>query len=155
MYQPLNLILIQKKEPSKQINAPSLSYKRKKNTTLLKPYIMKTLNTLTKITLTFTLFMFLAPTTFAQMEITDDGVKDRINVSVYPNLAEGKAMLKWEEGSIDYIEITSSNGQFMPSIPVLDARSLHLNDLTEGIYTINFKSKDEVLISKKLLVANK
>ena len=116
---------------------------------------MKTLNTLTKITLTFTLFMFLAPTTFAQMEITDDGVKDRINVSVYPNLAEGKAMLKWEEGSIDYIEITSSNGQFMPSIPVLDARSLHLNDLTEGIYTINFKSKDEVLISKKLLVANK
>ena len=65
---------------------------------------MKTLNTLTKITLTFTLFMFLAPTTFAQMEITDDGVKDRINVSVYPNLAEGKAMLKWEEGSIDYID---------------------------------------------------
>ena len=116
---------------------------------------MKTLKTLSKITLTFTLLMFLAPAAFSQMEITDDGVKDRVSVTVYPNLSEGKAMLKWEEGSIDYIEIISSNGQYMPSIPVLDAKSLHLNDLTEGIYTINFKSKDEVLITKKLLVAHK
>ena len=68
--------------------------------------------------------LFLAPAAFSQMEITDDGVKDRVSVSIYPNLSEGKAMLKWEEGSIDYIEIISSNGQYMPSIPVLDAASI-------------------------------
>ena len=155
MYEPLNCPIDYIKSRIKYINAASLNCKRKKHKNYIKPNTMKTLKTLSKITLTFTLLMFLAPAAFSQMEITDDGVKDRVSVSVYPNLSEGKAMLKWEEGSIDYIEIISSNGQYMPSIPVLDAKSLHLNDLTEGIYTINFKSKDEVLITKKLLVANK
>ena len=75
---------------------------------------MKTLKTLSKITLTFTLLMFLAPAAFSQMEITDDGVKDRVSVSIYPNLSEGKAMLKWEEGSIDYIEIMIEYNDFSP-----------------------------------------
>ena len=115
---------------------------------------MKTIATLTKIALTLAVFMFFAPTSFAQMEITDDGVKDKISVSVFPNPTEGKALLKWEETSIDFIEIVSSNGQFIPAIPVLDAKALHLNDLKAGIYTIRFKSKDEILLTKKLLVAN-
>ena len=116
---------------------------------------MKNLKTLTKATLTFALFMFFAPSTFAQMEITDDGVKDKISVSVFPNPTEGKSIIKMGRTSIEGVEIVSSNGQFIPEIPVLDAKTLHLNDLKAGVYTINFKSKDEVLLTKKLLVANK
>ena len=37
--------------------------------------------------------MFFAPSTFAQMENSDDGVKDKISVSVFPNPTEGKALL--------------------------------------------------------------
>ena len=155
MWQPLNCLIAKTKSLIGRINAPSLNCKRKKITKHIKPYTMKNLKTLTKATLTFALFMFFAPSTFAQMEITDDGVKDKISVSVFPNPTEGKALLKWEETSIEYVEIVSSNGQFIPEIPVLDAKTLHLNDLKAGVYTINFKSKDEVLLTKKLLVANK
>lgn len=40
----------------------------------------------------------------------------------------------------------------MPSIPVLDAASLHLHDLMNGTYLINFKSKGKVLYTKEITV---
>jgi hypothetical protein len=51
------------------------------------------------------------------------------------------------------IEIVASNGQFMPTIPVSDAKSLHMNDLMNGTYTLVFKSATETLYTKVIEVA--
>jgi hypothetical protein len=48
------------------------------------------------------------------------------------------------------IEISSSNGQYMPTIPVMGATELHLNDLIDGTYTITFKSNETILYSKTI-----
>ena len=54
---------------------------------------------------------------------------------------------------IEFIEIVASNGQFMPTIPVADAKSLHMNDLMNGTYTLIFKSSTEELYTKTIEVA--
>jgi hypothetical protein len=41
----------------------------------------------------------------------------------------------------------------MPPIPVMDATSLHLNDLVNGSYEINFLAGDKVVASEKIIVS--
>lgn len=83
----------------------------------------------------------------------DEPTKKEDKVQVITNqLNIGDATINWSDKRIDFIEITSNNGQFMPSFPVLDASSLHLNDLLNGKYTVNFIANGEVLYSKSLLV---
>ena len=77
--------------------------------------------------------------------------EDKVQI-ITSELSFGDATVKWSDSRIDFIEITSSNGQFMPSIPVLDATSLHLNDLISGTYTINFISNGQTLYSKNIQV---
>lgn len=74
--------------------------------------------------------------------ITDD------QISVVANSSTGVAKINWKDNRIETIEIVSSNGQFMPMIPVMGASELHLNDLIDGIYTINFKSNEGILYTK-------
>jgi hypothetical protein len=83
----------------------------------------------------------------------DEPVKkdDKVQITV-SELSAGDATVKWTDSRIDFIEIISDNGQFMPSIPVLDATSLHLNDLINGTYKINFISNGEIIYSKNILV---
>ena len=77
--------------------------------------------------------------------------EDKIQI-ITNELSFGNATIKWADTRIDFIEITTSNGQFMPSIPVMDATSLHLNDLLSGTYTINFISNGQTLYSKNIQV---
>jgi hypothetical protein len=42
---------------------------------------------------------------------------------------------------------------FMPTIPVMDATSLHLNDLMNGSYEINFLAGEKVVASEKITVS--
>jgi hypothetical protein len=77
--------------------------------------------------------------------------EDKIQV-ITSQLSFGDATINWSDKRIDFIEISSNNGQFMPSFPVLDASSLHLNDLLNGNYTINFIANGEIIYSKSLLV---
>ena len=77
--------------------------------------------------------------------------KHRVAV-VSSSYNDGTATIKWYDERIDFIEITSENGQFMPSIPVLEASSLHLHDLIDGIYLIEFKSQGEALYYKEITV---
>lgn len=77
--------------------------------------------------------------------------EDKVQI-ITSELNFGDATIKWFDKRIDFIEITTSNGQFMPSIPVLDATSLHLNDLMSGNYTINFISNGQTLYSKNIQV---
>ncbi len=76
---------------------------------------------------------------------------DKVQITL-SELSSGNATIRWIDKRIDFIEIVSSNGQFMPSIPVLDASSLHLNDLLNGAYTVNFISNGQTLYTKNFLV---
>ncbi|MBM3185043.1 MAG: hypothetical protein FJZ67_01975 [Bacteroidetes bacterium] len=77
--------------------------------------------------------------------------EDKVQI-ITSELNFGNATIKWADSRIDFVEITSTNGQFMPAIPVLDATSLHLNDLISGTYTINFISNGQTLYSKNIRV---
>ena len=74
-------------------------------------------------------------------------------VQVVCNASTGSATITWSDARIEFIEIVASNGQFMPTIPVSDAKSLHMNDLMNGTYTLVFKSSSEELYSKVIEVS--
>jgi hypothetical protein len=74
-------------------------------------------------------------------------------VQVVCNASTGNATIIWSDARIEFIEIVASNGQFMPTIPVSDAKSLHMNDLMNGTYTLVFKSASEELYTKVIEVA--
>jgi uncharacterized protein with PQ loop repeat len=80
--------------------------------------------------------------------------KEAKKVSVVVNvLKPGFATLTWSDYSITAIQINSVSGAFMPTIPVMNATSLHLNDLINGFYEINFLAGDKVVASEKLVVS--
>jgi hypothetical protein len=74
-------------------------------------------------------------------------------VQVVANSAKGTARINWSDNRIEMIEISSSNGQYMPTIPVMGATELHLNDLIDGTYTITFKSNETILYSKTIEIS--
>ena len=92
---------------------------------------------------------------FAKNNIEDDDPikKKKHGVRVVTSTVyDGDATIKWNDNRIDYLEITLGKEQFMPSIPVLKATSLHLHDLMNGVYLIQFKSEGEVLYYKEITV---
>jgi hypothetical protein len=102
-----------------------------------------------KIALVIFLFS-ISKVTFAHNE----DPKDPKKVSVLVNdLKPGYVTLTWVDIEITSIQIYSSNGQFIPSIPVLDATSLHLNGLIEGDYEISFIRGNKVVATEKLTVS--
>ena len=72
---------------------------------------------------------------------------------VVTNSAKGTARINWSDNRIEVIEISSSNGQYMPTIPVMGATELHLNDLIDGTYVIIFKSNETILYSKTIEIS--
>lgn len=85
---------------------------------------------------------------FAMVPPSNDDDK----VQIHCNSSLGSASITWTDTRIEYIEIIASNGQFMPTIPVADAKSLHMNDLLNGTYTLIFKTSSEELYQKTLVV---
>ena len=80
--------------------------------------------------------------------------KEMKKVSVVVNeLKPGFAKLSWSDYTITAIQINSIDGIMMPPIPVMDATSLHLNDLVNGSYEINFLAGDKVVASEKIIVS--
>lgn len=73
-------------------------------------------------------------------------------VQVVCNSSTGKATITWSDSRIEFIEIVTSNGQFMPTIPVDSAKSLHMNDLMNGTYTLKFMSGGVALYTKTIVV---
>ena len=71
-------------------------------------------------------------------------------VQVLTNSAKATAIINWSDNRIEMIEISSNNGQYMPTIPVMGATELHLNDLIDGTYVIIFKSNETILYSKTI-----
>lgn len=71
---------------------------------------------------------------------------------VVDNLKPGYATLSWVDTEITAIQINSTNGQEMPSIPVMDATTLHLNGLIEGSYEILFLIGDKIVATENLTI---
>jgi hypothetical protein len=56
----------------------------------------------------------------------------------------------WQDDQVKYIEILESNKVILPNIPTNKSTSLHINGLTNGIYTIVFYSGSDLLFTQKL-----
>ena len=112
---------------------------------------MKTLNNISqKLTVVVLMLVAVSFSSFAHNE----DPKEIKKVSVVVNeLKPGFATLSWSDYTITAIQITSVNGMFMPTIPVMDATSLHLNDLMNGSYEINFLAGEKVVASEKITVS--
>jgi hypothetical protein len=112
---------------------------------------MKTLNIITiRIA---TIVLMLTALSFSSFAHNEDP-KETKKVSILVNeLKPGFATLSWSDYSITAIQINTSNGIFMPAIPVMDATSFHLNDLVNGSYEINFLAGDKVVASEKITVS--
>ena len=112
---------------------------------------MKTLNIITiRIA---TIVLMLTAVSFSSFAHNEDP-KETKKVSIVVNeLKPGFATLSWSDYSITAIQINTSNGIFMPAIPVMDATSFHLNDLVNGSYEINFLAGDKVVASEKITVS--
>lgn len=96
----------------------------------------------------FVLCLGAIASSFAMVPPSNDDDK----VQIHCNSATGNASITWTDTRVEYIEIIASNGQFMPTIPVADAKSLHMNDLLNGTYTLIFKTSTEELYQKTLVV---
>ena len=107
---------------------------------------MKTILNLNSLVLA--LSMLIASSAFS-LNDTKQGVNDDI-IEVVANSVTGNARINWKDNRIETIEIISSNGQYMPTIPVMGASELHLNDLINGTYTIVFKSNETILYTKTI-----
>jgi hypothetical protein len=72
----------------------------------------------------------------------------------YNNRTYTDTTIVWEDGRVSHIGVSSPNGLVIPKIPVYDSKQIHLNDLVDGIYTITFKSENDVLFTKTFTVNN-
>ncbi|MFM7637019.1 MAG: T9SS type A sorting domain-containing protein [Crocinitomicaceae bacterium] len=75
-------------------------------------------------------------------------------VKVYENPSNHAITVAWNDNRIDEIEILTSKGILMPTIPVFDSKQIHLNGLEDGTYYLNFKSKGQILQTKLITVEN-
>lgn len=75
-------------------------------------------------------------------------------IRVYENPSRQSITAAWNDDRIDEVEIQTANGVFMPSIPVFNAREIHLDKLEDGTYYLIFNSKGEMLHSKMIIVEN-
>lgn len=75
-------------------------------------------------------------------------------IQVINNSQENVITVVWNDSRFEEIEIHNQNGLFMPTIPVMNSKQMHLNDLTEGDYLIVFKKQNQVIATKEFKVLN-
>jgi hypothetical protein len=75
-------------------------------------------------------------------------------IQVINNQQESTITLAWNDNRFEEIEIHNQDGLFIPSIPVLNAKQMHLNDLAEGDYLVIFKKQNEVIATKEFKVVS-
>ncbi len=73
-------------------------------------------------------------------------------IQVIKSEKENTITLAWNDTRFEEIEIHNQDGLFMPTIPVMNAKQLHLNDLIEGDYLVVFKKQNEIIATKEFKV---
>lgn len=73
-------------------------------------------------------------------------------IQVINNAQENVVTLIWNDNRFEEIEIHNQDGLVMPSIPVMNAKQIHLNDLVDGEYVVAFKNQSIVVATKEFKV---
>jgi hypothetical protein len=75
-------------------------------------------------------------------------------IHVFKNKNENTVTLAWNDNRFEEIEIHNQFGLVMPTIPILNAKQVNLNDLVDGVYVVLFKKQNEVVAVKEFQVIN-
>ena len=75
-------------------------------------------------------------------------------IHVFKNKNENTVTLAWNDNRFEEIEIHNQFGLVMPTIPILNAKQVNLNDLVDGEYVVLFKKQNEVVAVKEFKVIN-
>ena len=73
-------------------------------------------------------------------------------VKVIKNQQDNSIAIVWNDTRFEEVEIYDENGLFMPTMPVFKSKEIHLNDLAEGNYYVNFKSQNQIVETKQFKV---
>lgn len=105
---------------------------------------MKTLIALTIFSLTI----------FTNISLAEGIENPNSTIEVYSASANSSVTVSWEDSNFEEVEIISNNETFMPLIPVMGAQQIHLNNLEDGVYFIQFKKEGELLATKTVTIQN-
>lgn len=75
-------------------------------------------------------------------------------IHVFKNKNENTVTLAWNDNRFEEIEIHNQFGLVMPTIPILNAKQVNLNDLVDGEYVVLFKKQNEIVAVKEFQVIN-
>jgi hypothetical protein len=73
-------------------------------------------------------------------------------IKIIENSQNNSITIIWNDARFDEVEIYNENGLFMPSMPIFKSKEMHLNDLADGNYYVNFKSENQIIESKEFKV---
>jgi len=62
--------------------------------------------------------------------------------------------VSWNDATFETVEIALNSVVFMPAIPTEGAQQIHLHNLEDGVYVINFRTGDEIVASKTVTIEN-
>ena len=73
-------------------------------------------------------------------------------IRVLTDTKDNSTTIIWNDTRFDEVEVYKENNLFLPSMPILEAKEMHLNDLEEGTYYVNFKKNNQILATKEFKV---
>jgi hypothetical protein len=74
-------------------------------------------------------------------------------IKVLNDTKDNSTTIIWNDSRFDEVEVYKENNLFMPSTPIFEAKEMHLNDLEDGTYYVNFKKNNQILATKEFKVA--
>ena len=73
-------------------------------------------------------------------------------IKVLNDTKDNSTTIIWNDTRFDEVEVYKESNLFMPSTPIFDAKEMHLNDLEDGTYYVNFKKNNQILVTKEFKV---
>ena len=84
-----------------------------------------------------------------------EGIENPTNtIRVFSPTSNSSVTVTWDNDDFQEIEIVSNNETFMPLIPVMGAQQIHLNNLEDGVYLINFKKEGALMATETVTIQN-
>jgi hypothetical protein len=73
-------------------------------------------------------------------------------IKVLNDTKDNSTTIIWNDTRFDEVEVYKESNLFMPSMPIFEAKEMHLNDLEDGTYYVNFKKNNQILVTKEFKV---
>ena len=75
-------------------------------------------------------------------------------IRVLTDTKDNSTTIVWNDDRFDEVEVYKESTLFMPSMPIFEAKEMHLNDLEDGTYFINFKKNNQIIATKEFKVTH-